>query len=124
MLVYRTNSTAPQARAPVAQQDCPCCGQSVPANEVLVYVAGNTVAYRGVSVRVDPQMANLLALLSRHFPRVVAHAAIYQELWPGDRPLTVEKCVQVYVNKLNNKLRPLGLRIENSFKRGYRLVRK
>ena len=116
-LTYQHNA-APRRHV---TQDCPCCGQPVAAS-LLVSVEANRLSYRGKSIKLRGKKAMLADVLARCFGRVVTHERIYLELWDDDEPDTAAKAIQVHVCWLRKALAPLGLAVETSYGRGYRMI--
>lgn len=77
-----------------------------------------TAAGGGFRQRLDPQQAEVLALLLVARPdRWVTIDTIIDDLWPGDDPLTADKIVQVRICQL----RRFGVQIANARGFGYRI---
>lgn len=103
---------------------CPCCGQAVRANDVLLDYASNRLTHNGITIYGTANQIDLLGLLLMRSPRVATHDDIIKAIWGDSDPLNADKCVQVMVCELRKKLTPeTGLRIETVYRRGYRLMK-
>lgn len=102
---------------------CPTCGQS------LLGVAGpqfdheiGAVIANGRAACLTRQEADLFAALKDAAPRTLAKNEIIARMYTHDADEPDHKIVDVFVCKINHKLRGLGIHIANVWGRGYRLV--
>lgn len=100
---------------------CPTCGQGLAANELLIDLGVNRVAYDGAVAELQPAEAELLVTLFRHAPGLATKEVIAVALWGVLSPDRSRHCIPVHVYGLRKKLAPLGIRIETHWGRGYSL---
>jgi DNA-binding response OmpR family regulator len=82
----------------------------------------NLLSYRGESIHLPNRLAELAFVLARRMPETVAHGGIIQRLWGVAELDYADDSVKVAVSQLNAKIRPLGLRILNTWGVGYRMT--
>lgn len=109
---------------------CPCCGAPVEENRIIVSLDTNQICVGGRqgSVKLSPQQTEIAYALAKAYPRPLTLERIIQSVWGGRECDVPEKAVEVQIYNLRRKITPLGLTIENSWKRyrfhaaEYRLV--
>lgn len=104
---------------------CPRCEALHSAVHQLEIEQNNTVVrYRGRELRLEPMQARIFAALAKVYPGILPHERLFFALY-GDRidggPSDKNVCVQVH--RLRKRLREagIGIRIQNSWGRGYSL---
>jgi DNA-binding winged helix-turn-helix (wHTH) protein len=102
---------------------CKCCGQTLPfpADKVVVNLGDNRLWFRGRAVYLTTRQAHLAFVLVRRMPETVAHEAITQFMW-GDRSTEwSDTNIKVGITELRRRVAGMGLRIVNTWGRGYRI---
>jgi DNA-binding response OmpR family regulator len=101
---------------------CPCCGQTAAVKRPLVDLTSNTVSWNG-SLKVAPQEAEFLHILSKSFGRPARHEAVVAGLYGGgDSPLDTRHRVRRISSNLRKRLPAIGLTIKGQFEIGPALV--
>jgi len=102
---------------------CPCCGQSVDRDRLLVDLNTNRAIYLGREVRIrPPQVAELVHTLATQWPKTVSHFDISYAVWGLNEPEGMRGSIAVHVSLARKSLSRLGFTIEAVEGRGYRLV--
>lgn len=103
---------------------CPCCGQDTPDGRSLVVSLETNIASRwGRTVRLTPQQAEILHILSSRAPGTVREEPLVSGLYGySDPPEKPSKTLRVQMVHIRNAVAPLGVNIKNVFGIGYRLV--
>lgn len=103
--------------------DCPLCGSRIDDLPLSLLPDRGMVVAGGKFVLLPSAEMALLARLAEIWPRVLSKEAAMTCLYslrPGDQPDI--KIVDVWICKIRRKLKPLGLRIDTSWGRGYALA--
>ena len=101
---------------------CPCCGQEMPRNGLVVSLDTNTVVVRGLHARLTPRLTEILAILAERMPAPVMHDTLISRLWGINESEHSADTLKVQVCLLRQALAPLGLRIVTYRTRGFALV--
>ncbi len=91
--------------------DCPCCGQPVPRDQLLVDLGSNSIQYRGKLVAVDPKQAELAHALAKAFPKVLRKHEAFIALWGGLDDKDRNDSLAVHVSLLRRALKLVGVSI-------------
>jgi DNA-binding response OmpR family regulator len=102
---------------------CPCCGQELKGEKLLVDLEGNTIAYGNKKVRVSRREAEFARILVQAFPREVPRQEIIDQLFGSRQTDPSKNLVSVYAHKLRPAFYTLGFAITSSYGTGYRLSR-
>lgn len=102
---------------------CPCCGQQVDNNDLLISLETNTVSRDGVVLHLHPQQAEVLWALQRASPRTVTYEQLESAMYGprGSRSDNVNLILKVAISVMRKKLKPLRIGIENRYGEGYAL---
>jgi DNA-binding response OmpR family regulator len=92
------------------------------SSTVVVSLEENRLRFREHSIRLTSRLTDLAYALARRMPETVSHATITQQMWGADEPDYADTNIKVSVTQLRNKIRPIGLDVENTWGRGYRLT--
>ena len=101
---------------------CPTCGQSLNSLTFRVDLNNNVLINGHRAVKVPPRYAELIWLLHKHYPNVVAHDTIMNRVWNDERVNT--KLLQTTICLARAYIHSLGYEIVCDRGVGYRLVRK
>jgi DNA-binding response OmpR family regulator len=102
---------------------CPCCGQPIDRDRLIVDLNTNVVVYGGKQVLIGkPQVAALLHGLAEAWPKTVSHSDLGYAIWGLCGPERMRESIAVHVSLARKVINPLGLSIEPIEGRGYRLV--
>jgi DNA-binding response OmpR family regulator len=102
---------------------CPCCGRETERSNVMVSLDNNSISFGGRVVYLTPTVCEMVYALARRSPLPVTRETIMEQIYGGgDQPATM-KTLDVQMVKARRKIAVLGLRIENVYGRGWRLVR-
>lgn len=112
-----------EVQADLRKRCCPRCGQALPAKDKYgVKVMSEGVEYRGVFVKLPLYKRQILELLVRNAPELVAKQRIYQRIYDGSRnELPDPKVIDVHMMQLRKLLEPTGLVIETVWGHGYKI---
>jgi DNA-binding response OmpR family regulator len=102
---------------------CPCCGQPIASNDILVDLGSGRVTFNGKVGYLTLKESMLVNCMVEAFPTTVSKDRLIMETYGQDEPESVENCIRVLVIKARKVLEPLGLRIESDYMRGYRLAK-
>jgi len=104
---------------------CPCCGQAVDGERLLVDLNTNLAGYRGREVEIrPPQVAVLVFALAQAWPRTVSFVDLAYAIWGNFEPEQMAGSIRVHVSLARKIMRELGWSIETVEGRGYRLVQR
>ena len=102
---------------------CPTCGHPL-ENEtagITLDLKTNTILTKNGDARLTPTLSLLIELLLQNTPEFVCNERIYMRIW-GSRDISVsDYSIIVAVKRLRKILKPLGFRIENRSRVGYRI---
>lgn len=105
----------------VQMNKCPCCGSSVDI-PVIVDLNRNMVSVNGSSVKVSPQCAEILHILSESYPATVPYDRIYARLHGvGGGPENARNALSVQHFFLRRALAGLNLKVASVWGVGLRL---
>lgn len=101
---------------------CPTCGTPYDAEVLRVDLNRNIIITRKGWRKLQPRQAEIMAVLSRHFPEMAEYGDIFIGIYGhGDEPENADHILRVYIARLRGILKPLGWRIVSVWGRGYRL---
>jgi DNA-binding winged helix-turn-helix (wHTH) protein len=101
---------------------CPCCGQAVAPERVLVDLETNSLCRFGRTLRLEPAQAEILHLLAEATPRTLRDDALFIGLWgSADWPSAPDRTVSVLISRMRQACARLGIGIERVRSVGYRL---
>lgn len=101
---------------------CPCCGQSVEFNGLMVDLNTNRVVFNGKTVIVSPKLAVLLHVLLEAYPKTVSYDAIAFGMWGNREPDQSLGNIRVYASHARKLLAEFEASVETISGRGFRLV--
>jgi DNA-binding winged helix-turn-helix (wHTH) protein len=101
---------------------CPCCGTSIDAKIPIVDLDTNTISWRGKSVKVSAQKAELMYGLVRAYPGVLRRDAAIIALWGGCEKSDPMSHLSVLTCHLRKALEPIGLSVSAVYGIGHQLV--
>jgi DNA-binding response OmpR family regulator len=105
------------------QHSCPLCGSALAEAPFAILPERGMVVANGRFAVLTGQESALLARLAEVFPRIVAKEALLEWMYQLSTDEQPEiKIVDVFVCKLRKKLKPLGVRIDTAWGRGYALA--
>lgn len=101
---------------------CPCCGQDLPGNLVKVDLLTNTIIAGGVSVKVQPRLAEIAHLLWSSRARTLSAETIADSVYKANCDGT--GAIRVYIRQLRETIELNGLPVDIRTERavGYRWV--
>lgn len=103
---------------------CPTCGAPYTREIPRVDLSQNIFICARGSIRITPQQAELLAILTEAMPAYARMETILYKLYGGTVGAEFEvDNVRAQISKLRSVLRPLGWKITNVWHRGYQLAR-
>lgn len=105
------------------QHSCPLCGSAIAELPVTILPERGMVVGNGNFATLTGHEAMLLTRLAEVFPRMVSKEALLEWLYQlsaDDEPDL--KIIDVWICKLRKKLKPLGIRIDTTWGRGYALA--
>jgi hypothetical protein len=104
--------------------NCPCCRQTVDhINRLMVDLDGDWIVYRGEKVDCrPPQITETIFALADRWPRMATHGEIADALWGHDAAEHKRESIAVYACLARKALRPFGIGVEATHRRGYRLL--
>lgn len=100
---------------------CPCCGQGVAAAGVLVSLERNSLSYRGQTIHMPPNEAEIAFILAERAPLPVSRAIIVERVWGMAEREPTAKNIDVHIHHLRDRLRGIGLGVVTYRERGYAL---
>jgi len=107
----------------VSIAQCPCCGQRVSNDRLLVDLNTNIAVYQGQEDEVrPPQVADLVHEIAQAWPKTVTHIDLGYAIWGLFEPELMLSSIRVHVSMARKIICRLGLAIEAIEGRGYRLV--
>jgi len=102
---------------------CPCCGQQIASDRLLVDLNTNIAVYQNKEVEIrPPQVAVLVHALAQAWPKTVTHIDLGYAIWGLFEPELMLSSIRVHVSMARKIICRLGLVIEAIEGRGYRLV--
>lgn len=102
---------------------CPTCGSQISPLTLAVCLQSNVATRLGLTVKLSPHRAVMLAALIDRHPRAAAVTHIAARLWGAeDGPENERNTIAVQMAHLRRSLAPLGVQIPLRYKTGYRLV--
>lgn len=101
---------------------CPCCGQTLPVSDELIVDAGGIVVRRGRFATLTQNEHSILLSLQQAAPRIRSKEQLLVDLYWDEHEEPEIKIIDVWICKLRKKLRPLGVKIDTVWGRGYRLL--
>ncbi len=103
---------------------CPCCGQSLAMRQMPeVDLDTNTLLYDTSAIHLTPSEAEILTVLLRQMPSVVSHERLRMGVYgTQDGPEDEHGCLTVFVCRLRQRLKPVGLKIVNHSGEGFNLT--
>lgn len=87
---------------------CPTCNQRVGRSPLLVDIDNNVVARAGQVRRVNPKVAELLAILQDAYPAGVRSERMTDKLWGIRPPSNPQGCINQYVLRAREVLADIG----------------
>lgn len=103
---------------------CPACGQTLPKHDVLrVDLNTNVITCNGIALRLPARHAELLYVLSRAFPSVVARERLEEKIWGANRDISV-KLLDTVICMTRQFAEAVGYGIANERSIGYRLYKQ
>lgn len=100
---------------------CPCCGQSVPTDSLLVSLDTNTASRNGVTISLTPSETEILFALARRFPSPASRDALLLARF-GRVDAPGSNIIDAMLSHMRKAVGALGVRIVNVPYRGWRLV--
>lgn len=102
---------------------CPCCGQTVQADGILIDDASGIIALNGRFVRLPAHAFALFQSLQKAGVRGKSKEQLMDDLYwrRNDDEEPDAKIIDVWVCKLRPLIAPLGIRIETLWGKGYRM---
>lgn len=102
---------------------CPLCGGAVPEIELRIDLSNNHAIVRGRPIRLTPQGAEILDVISHAYPTSVPISLIIRRVYGlKDEPGDPEAVVHQQVFHLRRKLKPVGYMLVNEYG-AYRLAK-
>jgi len=105
---------------------CPCCGQRVDTDSLLVSLETNTVSRRGHTATLSPTHIEILHKLQQTYPLPATHEsldnALYGKTTLNSRSEQPKLVVRVHISQMRRALRAMGIEIEPVYGVGYRMV--
>lgn len=101
---------------------CACCGSTVKVVKPLIDLNANTIAWGDKSVKTTPMCVEVVHALGAAYPNAIAHDRLMFALWGSNGEQGSAETLKVHITKTRQAIAPLGLRIENVWGQGYRLV--
>lgn len=102
---------------------CPCCATQVKVVKPLIDINTNTVSWQGATRTLEPQQVDILHTIVDAYPDIATHEKLIRALWAAEaQPLNAKNVIYLRTGQLRRLLQGMGLRIENTNKRGFRLV--
>lgn len=101
---------------------CGECGRPLPTLDGFeLNKLENTIAFRDLSIRLEPILFTLFAFLLAHGARPASEGAIYDHLYDlkPDCDQPNQTVMKVHIHKLRKALKPLGVVIRNVWGVGY-----
>lgn len=101
---------------------CPCCHQTVAANDLLVSVDANRATRAEKSVHLTTHEAKVLYELKASAPKASSHERLAIAIYGyNDGPQDVSRAIYVLISRLRTKVWNLGVRITSIPEVGYRI---
>ena len=104
---------------------CPCCGQPVDTDDLLVSLDANTASRNGQTVHLTPQLAVLAYVLNKARPGMVEHDSLVDAIYGRSADITSEQpklVARVLLSQNRRLLKSLGVSIVPVYGEGYRMV--
>jgi DNA-binding response OmpR family regulator len=89
---------------------CPCCGGETD-RPFVIDLSANVISCGGKTVRLRPQIAEMLYALAREYPKTVPYARIIGAVWGINEPQRPLDQLRVLASYARPDLAPLGLSI-------------
>lgn len=99
---------------------CPCCGKPYVSN-LTVSLDTNEVAIDGTTIKLGAGEAEVLSVLVEKAPGVVPMNDMLNRIY-GRTERGTPMTLQVYICRINKKLKDFGFRVINKYRVGYRLA--
>lgn len=104
---------------------CPCCGQSVDTDDLLVSLETNRASRGGLTTKhMSPQQAEILWALRQRHPETVSYDAAMGVMYGRGQEIRAEmpnRVMRVNVSRLRRIIAPLNVGIINRYGDGYAL---
>lgn len=101
---------------------CPACGQDLPVAAVNFDADSGVVTANGQSVNLTVNEADYYSCLAASWPRVVTREFLLDWVYDKDADGKHGKLPDVFIGRIRKKLKPLGVKIETAWGRGYHLI--
>lgn len=98
---------------------CPCCGADVEPTGLLVDLNNNTISRFGRTVLVTPREAEILTTIVGAYPGRIRVDRLLERVY-GLMPAPSRRSMCIFITRLRQKLKPLGITIAPGFN-GYAL---
>jgi DNA-binding winged helix-turn-helix (wHTH) protein len=104
----------------MTDQTCPCCGQEMKADGLVIDFVSDTITYHGKVAALTKSEMKIFSLLYRAYPRMLTREHMFDALYP-QKVVTSQKILDVFICKLRQRLKNLDLIIATHWGRGYAL---
>lgn len=101
---------------------CPCCGQPVDTDGVLLSLEANTASRWGRMVKLRPMCSEMLFKLLKDHPKTTVADALSEAVYGNGTWPTTTQSLRVHAVYLRKALRSLGVDLVNVRGVGYRLM--
>jgi DNA-binding response OmpR family regulator len=100
---------------------CPCCGQPVSTDGLLVSLDGNAASRWGHLLKMRWQEAEVLYLLYSAYPGMVTYERMITQVYGRNEPECAKKVLEAVYSRLRRIMAPLGVTVDVVWGRGVRL---
>lgn len=98
---------------------CPCCGGELSEAGFLILADRSLVIRGDATAHLTGKEFEVFKLLFDRRPKVMSKEIIFAALYDLSNEEVEIKIVDVYVCKINKKIKPLGVSVLNSWGKGY-----
>lgn len=102
---------------------CPTCGSTIKL-DIIVSLEDNAITYIGRTAKLSPTMAEILVVLVKTFPGVATHERLGEGVYGINPPESEYMTIAKIIQRVKERISPIGLDIESSYGHGYRLVKR